>query len=70
MADFFFFIKVHALFPEKLTKMVKNALSCSVKDSDKKCIRPSLYPEPYEKLMGSILGRDSSSIPVSWRFFQ
>ena len=35
-----------------------------------KFLDPSFYPDPHQNLMGSVLGRDSSFVPVWWKYVQ
>ena len=46
-----------------------STLSSSVKGGGKKKknLDSSLYQDPHQKSLGSILGRDPSSIKVSWK---
>lgn len=52
-------IKIHALFSEKLTKMLEN--SKVLKKVRKHFLDPSLYPDLYQKFFEYILGRVSLS---------
>lgn len=49
--DFF-----HAFSPETLTEMLKNTLSHSVKETEKKYLDQPLYPDLHLRFMGSTLG--------------
>ena len=51
VADFF-----HVFSPEILTKMVKNALSHSVEETEKKYLDLPLYPDLHLRFIGSTLG--------------
>ena len=51
-------IKIHALMPEKSTKMLRNAPSHNVKESEKESWIHPFHPDPHQKLMWSILGHD------------
>lgn len=46
---------------------LNNTLSGNVKGGEKRFMELSLYSDPDQKLMGSILGRDPSTIQVSWK---
>ena len=63
------FIKIYALFPQKLNDIFfTNALSINIKESEKNLwIRP-FYLEFIQKLMGSILEWDQSAIQVSCKY--
>lgn len=52
-------------YAEKLTKMSKSALSRCVKE---RFLDRSLYLDRHRELTGSVLGRDSSSVQVLWKF--
>ena len=56
-----FFIQIHLLIPDKL---LRNSFSCHFKESEKKFSDPSPHPDLQQKLMGSFLGWDLSSIQV------
>ena len=60
---------IRALFPEELTKILRNRTCFDVKDGEKKTSRicPIIW---IQKLMGSILGWDTSSIQVSGKSVQ
>lgn len=53
---FIFFTRIHTL-------------SHNVKESEKKFPDPSLYPDPDQKWLESILHRGPSSIQNSWKYF-
>lgn len=62
-----FFVKIDELFPEKF----KFISAHNVKESEKKIILDlSLYSDQHQKLKGSVLDPDTSSIQVSWKYVQ
>ena len=56
-----FSVNIHASFPEKWTKLLKNTLSHEVWEGEK------MYPDQHQKFMGPILGWDASFIQVLWK---
>ena len=52
-------------YTEKLTKMSKSSPSLRVKE---RFLDRSLYLDRHRELTGSVLGRDSSSVQVLWKF--
>ena len=39
-----------------------------IKESEKTILDPSLYPDLHQLMKGCIMGQDSSSIQVSWKY--
>lgn len=61
-------LQIIQIIPWEIHENMDCAVFHKIKESEKYILDPSLYPDLHQLIKGSIMGQDSSSKQVSWKY--